>query len=147
MKTLMDGIESMGGRLWVESGKLKYHLPKTPEAEELKAKLREFKPLIIAHLEARARGPEQRIEYERKPGLRPCSCDCRLFWQDRAGELRCIACYDPEGRMESIERGGALTWKLWEADMLMFPAPPTSTEPEPATSGEAPRAVQQELFQ
>jgi hypothetical protein len=98
--------------------------------------------------QAHAHGAEQVIEYERKPGLRPCSsCDGRYFWEDRAGGLHCLFCEDPEGRTASIERGGALTWKLWEADMLIFPSPPPSTGAEPASGAEAPRAVQQELFQ
>jgi hypothetical protein len=67
----MDRIHAIGGRLWVEGGKLKYHLPKTPEGEELKAELREFKPEIIAHLEAQARTthpPEGPITHDQDGG-------------------------------------------------------------------------------
>jgi hypothetical protein len=93
-------------------------------------------------------GAEQVIEYERRPGLRPCpACGYRFFWEDLAGELHCLFCEEPERRAASTERGGVTAWKLWEADMLMSPAPPPLTEAEPATGAEAPRAVQQELFQ
>jgi len=101
-----------------------------------------------AQSQGHPRGPEQVIEYERKPGLRPCSMrGCRYFWQDQDGELHCLACEDPEGRMDGAKQAGALTWKLWEADMLTLPAALTSTGAEPATGAQAPRAVQQELFQ
>lgn len=59
---------------------------------------------------------EQLVVYVISPGLPRCgACDCSLCWADFDGELHCLACEDPEGRMGSNVRRNIVTWRLYES--------------------------------